>query len=975
MSHIMAGREDSWEATRAALLASEERFRTLIECSPLPIVIARGGKFIYVNPAYCRMVGAASAAQMIGTDLILTVAPEKREEVVGYMAARSRGEPAPACYESIGLRRDGRRFLYEINVAQVTLTDGPALIAYISDITERKRNEEILENRLVSLTQPLDAVEGIALEDLFNLCEIQRLQDLFAEAWGVGALITRPDGTPITQPSNFTYFCGEFVRRTDQGTKQCQISDAMLGRHNPSGPIIQKCLSAGLWGAGASITVGGRHVANWLIGQVRNEAQNEAEIMAYARKLGIAETEFREAFLKVPNMPLEKFEQIAHTLFALANQLSTIAYQNVQQARFINGRKRAEEALQRLSRMQSVILENSPVGIAFVKNRVFEWVNPRMTEVFGITHEQARGASTRLIYASDEAYQRVGKESYPLLSQGGKAVFELELSKGDGSLFWCRMEGKALDAANLEEGAIWVYEDITERKRERESLLRTQFAMDRARDSILWVDEAGCIVYANDSACTSTGYARDELLTMTVFDIDPDFPRSQWEQHKKDMQRQGSMLFESRHITKDGRIFPVEVSSSYFEFDGHWFACAFDRDIGERKQAEEEMRRLRNYLSNIINSMPSVLVGVDPDGRVTHWNAAAERTTGVGVALAQGQPLDQVLPTLSRRLRSLQEAMETRRVKTAAKVPRIVDGEVRYEDITVYPLMGNGLAGAVIRVDDVTERVRIEEMMVQSEKMLSVGGLAAGMAHEVNNPLGVILQACQNILRRTSPDLAMNLRVAEQCGTSLSSLRQYLERREILTFLDDIRQSGQRAAEIVANMLSFSRKTEGRRSSADLADLLDRTLVLAASDYDLKKHHDFRQIEIRREYQAGTPPAICQAGEIQQVFLNILRNGAEAMMTAGELIPKPQFVLRVGRDQGMVRVEIEDNGPGMDEATRRRVFEPFFTTKPPGSGTGLGLSVSYFIITENHGGAMSVESTRDVGTRFIIQLPEAGRGP
>ncbi len=195
----------------------------------------------------------------------------------------------------------------------------------------------------------------------------------------------------------------------------------------------------------------------------------------------------------------------------------------------------------------------------------------------------------------------------------------------------------------------------------------------------------------------------------------------------------------------------------------------------------------------------------------------------------------------------------------------------------------------------------------------------------------------------------MNLRIAEQCGTSLSSLRQYLERREILTFLDDIRQSGQRAAEIVANMLSFSRKTEGRRSSADLADLLDRTLVLAASDYDLKKHHDFRQIEIRREYQAETPPAICQAGEIQQVFLNILRNGAEAMMTARELVPKPQFVLRVGRDQGMVRVEIEDNGPGMDEATRRRVFEPFFTTKPPGSGTGLGLSVSYFIVTENHG--------------------------
>ena len=959
----------------AALRASEERFRTLIESSPLPIGIGRDGKFIYVNSAYCRMMRVDSAEQMIHGSILETVAPEMREEVRGYMTARARKEEAPVSYESVGIRTDGTRFPYEIHVAEVNLSDGPALVAYINDITARKRTEEALEKRLVALTQPLDAVEGIAFEDLFNLSEIQRLQDLFAEAWGVGALITRPDGAPITQPSNFTYFCGEFIRKSEKGFNKCQISDAMLGRHNPSGPIIQKCMSAGLWGAGASITVGGCHIGNWLIGQVRNEAQSEGEIIAYARELGIDETEFLEAFLKVPTMPQEKFEQIAHTLFVLANQLSTIAYQNIQQARFINERKRAEEALQRLSKMQSVILENSPVGIAFVRNRLFEWVNPRMTEVFDITHERARGASTRIIYPSDEAYQRVGREAYPLLSQGGKAVFELELCKGDGSLFWCRLEGKALDAANLEEGVIWVYEDITERKQERESLLRTQFAMDRARDSILWVDSEGCIVYANDSACTSMGYDRDELLAMTVFDIDLDFPRSQWDQHKREMQRQGTMLFEGRHISKDGRVFPVEVSSSYFEFDGRWLACAFDRDITQRKRAEEEMRRLRNYLSNIINSMPSVLVGVDPDGCVTHWNAAAEQATGVGAEQAQGQPLDQVLPMLRRRLARLQEAMRTRKVETEAKVPRIVDGEMRYEDVTVYPLMSNGVEGAVIRVDDVTERVRIEEMMVQSEKMLSVGGLAAGMAHEINNPLGVILQAAQNVLRRVSLELPTNSRVAEECGTSLSGVRQYLERREILTFLEDIRQSGQRAADIVANMLSFSRKAEGGGTPTDLAQLLDRTISLAATDYDLKKHHDFRQIEIVRDYQPGVPRVICQAGKIQQVFLNVLRNGAEAMMATEELRRAPLFILRVGQAEGMVRVEIEDNGPGMDEAIRRRVFEPFFTTKPPGSGTGLGLSVSYFIVAEDHGGNMSVESKAGAGTRFIIELPVAGRGP
>jgi signal transduction histidine kinase len=288
--------------------------------------------------------------------------------------------------------------------------------------------------------------------------------------------------------------------------------------------------------------------------------------------------------------------------------------------------------------------------------------------------------------------------------------------------------------------------------------------------------------------------------------------------------------------------------------------------------------------------------------------------------------------------------------------------------------MSNGVDGAVIRVDDVTERVRIEEMMVQSEKMLSVGGLAAGMAHEINNPLGVILQASQNVLRRVSPELQANVRAAEECGVTLGSVRQYLERREILTFLDDIRQSGQRAAEIVTNMLSFSRKSEGGGSSTDLAELLDRTVSLAASDYDLKKHYDFRQIEIVRDYQPEVPQVICQASKIQQVFLNILRNGAEAMRTAGDLGRAPRFILRVLRDEDRVRVEIEDNGSGMDEATRKRVLEPFFTTKSPGLGTGLGLSVSYFIVTEDHRGSMSVESTPEVGSRFIIRLPVGGKG-
>jgi signal transduction histidine kinase len=298
---------------------------------------------------------------------------------------------------------------------------------------------------------------------------------------------------------------------------------------------------------------------------------------------------------------------------------------------------------------------------------------------------------------------------------------------------------------------------------------------------------------------------------------------------------------------------------------------------------------------------------------------------------------------------------------------------MHYQDVTVYPLVSNGVEGAVIRVDDVTERVQIEEMMIQSEKMLSVGGLAAGMAHEINNPLGTILQASQNVLRRISPDLPANARLAEECGTNLNAVRKYLEKRGIAEFLQDIRDSGQRAAQIVENMLSFSRKSVAGGSPTSLAELLDRTLLLAESDYDLKKRYDFRQIEIVREYHPDAPPVVCQPSKIQQVFLNILRNGAEAMDEVRDSDRLPRFVLKVVPDGPMVRVEIEDNGPGMDEATRKRLFEPFFTTKPPGIGTGLGMSVSYFIVTEEHHGALMVESQPGSGSRFIIRLPVAGR--
>jgi len=253
--------------------------------------------------------------------------------------------------------------------------------------------------------------------------------------------------------------------------------------------------------------------------------------------------------------------------------------------------------------------------------------------------------------------------------------------------------------------------------------------------------------------------------------------------------------------------------------------------------------------------------------------------------------------------------------------------------------------------------------------MLSVGGLAAGMAHEINNPLAGILQSLQVAQNRLKPGLKKNDDSAQACGTTMTAIANYMEDRQVFKLMDSALQSGRRAADIVQDMLSFARKSDSDFASHDIRTLLDKSVELAGQEYSLKKRFDFRQIRIVKQYQ-DIPNIFCDANKIQLVFLNIMKNGAQIMAekryTNNET---PAFLLRISKKEDMVRVEIEDTGPGMDENIRTKVFEPFFTTKKVGSGTGLGLSVSYFIITENHNGKMGVVSPPGKGAVFYVELP------
>lgn len=531
-----------------------------------------------------------------------------------------------------------------------------------------------------------------------------------------------------------------------------------------------------------------------------------------------------------------------------------------------------------------------------------------------------------------------------------------------------------LNKNNATTGRMIILRDITERKNAENAVKASEkinrIMLEASPNPIVYYNEKGEVTYINPSFTRVFGWELNELFGKKI-----DFvPQENMQETLKALQAtrdypEGNYDFITRRYTKSGDILDVSINSALYraEKENNTNMVVNITDITKIKKTERELRNTQNFIRSIIDSMPSILVGVNSEGIITHWNIEAENLTGVITSQAEGQLLKDIFPQLSRHISNVDTIIREQKVKKESKATLHIAGKNILADITIYPIQSDTIEGAVIRVDDISERIKIDEMMVQSEKMMSVGGLAAGMAHEINNPLAGILQNTQVVINRLSKDLPINVKTAEECGIKIDDIKSYMEKRKILSMMDHVRVSGEQAAKIVSNMLSFSRKSNHRKSRHYLRDIMEATIELVNNDYSMKKKYDFRAIEIQTDYQSNTPSVPCERNEIQQVFLNIIKNGAEAMADDG--INSPKFFIKEYSLNDMVVFEIKDNGPGIDMKTKKRIFEPFFTTKDVGIGTGLGLSVSYFIITENHNGVLSVDSRLGKGTKFILKLP------
>ncbi len=647
----------------------------------------------------------------------------------------------------------------------------------------------------------------------------------------------------------------------------------------------------------------------------------------------------------------------------------------------ISERKEYQEKLQESEKQYRTIVEDAPIGILyFDKNGVIYDCNNVFVNIIGSSKENLIGLNMFKSLNNKKLLDTI-RES---INKGESIFKDWYTSITGNKTTFVRIQFKSIanDIGEIVAG-IGIVEDITDTKKVEGNLQKSEEKYRELYENnptmYFTLDQEGNVLSVNQFGAQQLGYSIDELIGGSVLKVfHPDDKKDVLKNFQQCLEKSNEVVnWIFRKVRKDGSILWVEeYVRSTVQPDGSKVVFVVCNDISKRIENQNEIHHLQNYLSNIINSMPSIIIGVDPDVKITQWNKKAESELGLLSNEVINQSLDKVFPQLNIDIERVKNAIKTRQIEIVSKQVRNKNNQKIYENITVYPLTANGIEGAVIRVDDITERVRIEEMMIQSEKMLSVGGLAAGMAHEINNPLAGIMQNASVIINRLTKSSPKNLELANTIGIDFNLLLEFMEKRKIIKLLKLINSSVNRASVIVMNMLSFARMDEETFLKVDIRDTMDEIIELIKNDYDMRKRYDFKKIKIIKRYEQEILSIPIQESKIKQVIMNILKNGAEAMsdekIASSEDSIKnkeSQFIISIVNELGYVRFEIENNGPQIPNDIRKRIFEPFFTTKSPSKGTGLGLSISYFIICEGHNGEMFVENIKNSGAKFIVRLP------
>ncbi|HLO86129.1 MAG TPA: PAS domain S-box protein [Nostocaceae cyanobacterium] len=707
-----------------------------------------------------------------------------------------------------------------------------------------------------------------------------------------------------------------------------------------------------------------------------------------------AENSLQQAYSQLETRVTERTKKLAEINAALEVEISD--------------RHQAEVELRASQQRLKLLIQKTPLGVVEWNQEFIaqEW-NPAAERIFGYSRSEVVGQN--LTFLIPESDRKLINQLIDNVFQEKKITTSINknLTK-DNRMIICQWYNIPLITENGQViGVASKVLDITERQQAEQSLMLYKQAVESSSDAISISDPEGNQIYQNPAFCklldcaTVEQFNQNGGIKSAFTDIDV-----------------GHAVFQT-NISGQAWVGAAELKSfsgrimqTYFR--SHAIKDTTGNNIGlintitditNFKYQEAQLREQEQFLRSIYDGVehPIFVIDISENGEMTYggWNSATEKNTGFSSIEALGKTPEQVFgQEIGGEVKELcLNCLQSNKPIISEKF-YLVQGEETYWVITLNPLKDS--QGRIYRLVgttfNITERKKVENQLkqqtedlekalqelkqtqiqlIQSEKMSSLGQLVAGVAHEINNPVNFIFGNV-NHASQYIQDLVKLLQVYQKYYSGLTAEIRELEAEldldflieDLMKLLKSMKVGAERIREIVISLRTFSRMDEAEMKAVNIHQGIDSTLMIL--EHRLKATPERGAIEVIKEY-GHLPLVECYAGQLNQVFMNIIANAIDVLEEAliqRKITKKPQISIRTQLIKpSQVTIRIADNGWGIKEEIKQRLFDPFFTTKPIGKGTGMGLSISYQIITQRHHGRLECFSEPGKGAEFIITIP------
>ncbi len=810
-----------------------------------------------------------------------------------------------------------------------------------AELERLRKKLERLESRKDVHKPLLFSDRQYCFDDLFDVEAIQEIQDAFAQAIGVSSLITAPDGTPITNPSNFCRLCKEIIRKTEKGLENCLHSDEVVSRECRDRPTVRDCLSAGFLDGAASITVDGVHIASWLIGQVRDEASDEADYLGYADEIGVDREEFGKALAEVPVMKRERFEQACEALFQFSGLMSDLAGMNRKLSTDIEERDRVERDFLR----QRKLFASGPVIVvswSAEQSWPVEYVSPNIRQ-FGYQAADLMNGSLPYLSIIDPKDRKRVQQEVEANTLSGIPFYDHDyrIICADGRSRW--VYDFTMPVRN-DKGEVVAYDgyllDVTKRKNMEEALKKSeeQFRLvaDFTYDWEYWIDCGGRLLYVSPACERISGYTAREfmsdpgLMERIIHPVDLRMGNVVNVHDVDEVEHNG---LEFRIIDRYGDVRWIgHDCRPVYSRDGEWLGRrGSNRDITERKKAEERLRVSEKLSKSLLNSTLDLAYLIDSDGFFIAANEIGAERFKLKAYELVGLNLKDLVDweNFERCMAQVEEAH-------CAKRPVRFEDEIKgyFFDSIASPVFNDrgGVNMVSIFARDVTEQKILSKLHEDVERIAR---------HDIKSPLTGIIGLAE-LLNRQS-----NLTDKQQ-GFALA-----------------IAEAGKQTMHVLNSSLDFLKMEKGEYVLRPELFNLAGTLRKIQNILDVQSRSKSVPVDA---FLNGKPlDSSCECyfvGEerhIENLLTNLTKNAIEAA-------PEESSVtVNLDSEEDVCRIDIHNQGV-VPNALRDSFFKKY-STYGKKSGTGLG-TYSAMIIAKAHSGRINFSSSEKEGTHVLVVLPK-----